>query len=216
MCFFLAQKSPPRVEQQSKDDDDDVEIIIPDELPALMPSNIQTMASRDQHRTNQDHLKTTKERQNVGTLSDQSLQKRARFTEGQVRVLEQSFKKNSYPKKNEIERLSNWLEMSPKVIGVWFQNARQRAHKVTEDDEDDDVEVILPDAVEAERPLVASMEAERPLVASMEAQRPPEVNRRSLSVRIQPEKTSLGEDSADPYEPGTQFNVLIIFQSFCM
>ena len=206
MCFFLAQKSPPRVEQQSKDDDDDVEIIIPDELPALMPSNIQTMASRDQHRTNQDHLKTTKERQNVGTLSDQSLQKRARFTEGQVRVLEQSFKKNSYPKKNEIERLSNWLEMSPKVIGVWFQNARQRAHKVTED-EDDDVEVILPDAVEAQRSLVVPVEA----------QRPQEVNGRSLRVRGPPEKgSSEDEDSADPDEPGTQFNVLIIFQLFCM
>ena len=191
--FFLAQKSPLRVEKQvdSKDDDDDVEIIIPDELPPPMPN-------KDQPRNNQDHLKVSKDLQNVGTLSDHSLQKRARFTEGQVRVLEQSFKKNAYPKKNEIERLSNWLEMSPKVIGVWFQNARQRAHKVTEVDEDDDVEVILPDAVEAQRPLVASMVA----------QRPPEEKRRSLRVRGQPEKgTSENEDSADPDEPGTQFNV---------
>ena len=146
----------------------------------------------------------------MATLSDPSPQaqgKRAKFTEGQVRVLEQSFKKNAYPKKNEIERLSNWLEMSPKVIGVWFQNARQRAHKVTED-EDDDVEVILPDAVEAQRPLVASMEAQRPLVVPVEAQRPQEVNGRSLRVRGPPEKgTSEDEDSADPDEPGTQFNV---------
>ena len=210
MCFFLAQKSPPRVEQQSKDDDD-VEIIIPDELPPPISNKTQPNTNRERPRSNQDHLKATQDRQNVGTLSDQSLQKRARFTEGQVRVLEQSFKKNSYPKKNEIERLSNWLEMSPKVIGVWFQNARQRAHKVTEeneDDDDDDVEVILPDAVDAERPLVASMEAQRPLVVPVEAQRPPEVNRRSLRVRGQPEKgTSEDEDSADPDEPGTQFNV---------
>ena len=206
---FQVQNSPFRAEKQvnSKDDDDDVEIIIPDELPPPISNKTQPNTNREQPRSNQDHLKATQDRQNVGTLSDQSLQKRARFTEGQIRVLEQSFKKNAYPKKNEIERLSNWLEMSPKVIGVWFQNARQRAHKVTED-EDDDVEVILPDAVEAQRPLVASMEAQRPLVVPVEAQRPQEVNGRSLRVRGPPEKgTSEDEDSADPDEPGTQFNV---------
>ncbi|XP_014473502.1 PREDICTED: zinc finger protein 2-like isoform X2 [Dinoponera quadriceps] len=52
------------------------------------------------------------------------------FTEYQIKVLQEFFKNNAYPKDSDLEYLSKVLSLSPHVIVVWFQNARQNVRKV--------------------------------------------------------------------------------------
>jgi len=47
-------------------------------------------------------------------------------------VLQEFFENNAYPKDDDLEYLSKLLGLSPRVIVVWFQNARQKARKVYE------------------------------------------------------------------------------------
>ena len=47
----------------------------------------------------------------------------------QVKSLQEYFDKNAYPKDDDLEELSRVLGLSPRVITVWFQNARQKARK---------------------------------------------------------------------------------------
>uniref|UniRef100_A0A8C1T9J8 Si:ch73-386h18.1 n=1 Tax=Cyprinus carpio TaxID=7962 RepID=A0A8C1T9J8_CYPCA len=54
---------------------------------------------------------------------------RTRFTDYQLRLLQDFFDANAYPKDDEFEQLSNLLKLSTRVIVVWFQNARQKARK---------------------------------------------------------------------------------------
>ena len=54
---------------------------------------------------------------------------RTRFTDYQLRVLQDFFDANAYPKDDEFEQLSNLLTLPTRVIVVWFQNARQKARK---------------------------------------------------------------------------------------
>ena len=61
-----------------------------------------------------------------------SLTKRAnrtRFTDYQIKVLQEFFEQNAYPKDDDLDHLSKLLGLSPRVIVVWFQNARQKARK---------------------------------------------------------------------------------------
>uniref|UniRef100_A0A8C2FD65 Homeobox domain-containing protein n=1 Tax=Cyprinus carpio TaxID=7962 RepID=A0A8C2FD65_CYPCA len=51
---------------------------------------------------------------------------RTRFTDYQLRVLQDFFDTNAYPKDDEIEQLSTVLNLPTRVIVVWFQNARQK------------------------------------------------------------------------------------------
>jgi len=46
-----------------------------------------------------------------------------------AQVLQECFEKNAYPKDDELEALSRLLDLSPRVIVVWFQNARQKIRK---------------------------------------------------------------------------------------
>lgn len=48
---------------------------------------------------------------------------RTRFTDYQIRVLQEFFESNAYPKDDDLEHLSKLLNLSPRVIVVWFQNA---------------------------------------------------------------------------------------------
>uniref|UniRef100_A0A914ZXI9 Zinc finger homeobox protein 3 n=1 Tax=Parascaris univalens TaxID=6257 RepID=A0A914ZXI9_PARUN len=57
---------------------------------------------------------------------------RTRFTDFQLRTLQQFFDKQAYPKDDDLEVLSKKLQLSPRVIVVWFQNARQKARKIYE------------------------------------------------------------------------------------
>nr|XP_055029602.1 zinc finger homeobox protein 3 isoform X1 [Misgurnus anguillicaudatus] len=54
---------------------------------------------------------------------------RTRFSDYQLRALQDFFDANAYPKDDEFEQLSNLLNLSTRVIVVWFQNARQKARK---------------------------------------------------------------------------------------
>ncbi|GFN85986.1 Zinc finger homeobox protein 3, partial [Plakobranchus ocellatus] len=65
----------------------------------------------------------------------QSIGKRAnrtRFTDFQIKTLQDYFERNAYPKDDELEHLSKILNLSARVIVVWFQNARQKARKIYE------------------------------------------------------------------------------------
>ncbi|PIN98006.1 hypothetical protein AB205_0205800, partial [Aquarana catesbeiana] len=67
--------------------------------------------------------------------SDSAFSKRSsrtRFTDYQLRVLQDFFDTNAYPKDDEIEQLSTVLNLATRVIVVWFQNARQKARKTYE------------------------------------------------------------------------------------
>ncbi|KAF0305425.1 Zinc finger homeobox protein 3 [Amphibalanus amphitrite] len=57
---------------------------------------------------------------------------RTRFTDQQVKVLQDFFEKNAYPKEEDLRHLSKVLNLGPRVIVVWFQNARQKVRKVFE------------------------------------------------------------------------------------
>jgi AT-binding transcription factor 1 len=57
---------------------------------------------------------------------------RTRFTDYQIKVLQEYFEQNAYPKDDELDHLSQILNLSPRVIVVWFQNARQKARKIYE------------------------------------------------------------------------------------
>ncbi|XP_031781828.1 zinc finger homeobox protein 4 isoform X2 [Nasonia vitripennis] len=72
---------------------------------------------------------------NGGTIGNNGSGKRAnrtRFTDYQIKVLQEFFENNAYPKDDDLEYLSKLLGLSPRVIVVWFQNARQKARKVYE------------------------------------------------------------------------------------
>uniref|UniRef100_A0A8C4N8C6 Zinc finger homeobox 3b n=1 Tax=Eptatretus burgeri TaxID=7764 RepID=A0A8C4N8C6_EPTBU len=54
---------------------------------------------------------------------------RTRFSDHQLRVLQEFFDANAYPKEDEIEQLSSVLGLGARIIVVWFQNTRQKARK---------------------------------------------------------------------------------------
>ncbi|CAM5998679.1 unnamed protein product [Sphagnum balticum] len=57
---------------------------------------------------------------------------RTRFTDYQLKTLQEFFEKQAYPKDDDLEFLSKKMQLSPRVIVVWFQNARQKARKIYE------------------------------------------------------------------------------------
>ncbi|CAG5120919.1 unnamed protein product, partial [Candidula unifasciata] len=57
---------------------------------------------------------------------------RTRFSDYQIKTLQDYFEQNAYPKDDELEHLSKILGLSARVIVVWFQNARQKARKIYE------------------------------------------------------------------------------------
>lgn len=70
---------------------------------------------------------------------------RTRFTDYQIKVLQEFFENNAYPKDDDLEYLSKLLSLSPRVIVVWFQNARQKARKVYENQPAVDPSPGIPD-----------------------------------------------------------------------
>lgn len=91
---------------------------------------------------------------NSSTSSGGSTGKRAnrtRFTDYQIKVLQEFFENNAYPKDDDLEYLSKLLSLSPRVIVVWFQNARQKARKVYENQPAVDPAPGIPDEAGANR-----------------------------------------------------------------
>jgi len=56
-------------------------------------------------------------------------QQQRQYCSMESQVLQECFEKNAYPKDDELEALSRLLDLSPRVIVVWFQNARQKVRK---------------------------------------------------------------------------------------
>lgn len=96
------------------------------------PNNLQGMLPMTPNRC----MSPNRDFQSSGSVSSGgSTGKRAnrtRFTDYQIKVLQEFFENNAYPKDDDLEYLSKLLSLSPRVIVVWFQNARQKARKVYE------------------------------------------------------------------------------------
>lgn len=54
---------------------------------------------------------------------------RTKFSNYQIKALNQLFKQQRYPKDEQIAKLGKQLHLKQRVITVWFQNARQKARK---------------------------------------------------------------------------------------
>lgn len=63
----------------------------------------------------------TTQNSNPVTTSAGKRANRTRFTDYQIKVLQEFFENNSYPKDSDLEYLSKLLLLSPRVIVVWFQ-----------------------------------------------------------------------------------------------
>ena len=67
--------------------------------------------------------------QGGGPHSKEKRAKRTRFTDYQIKVLQEFFDDNPHPKDDDLDYLTKLLSLSPRVISVWFQNARQKARR---------------------------------------------------------------------------------------
>ncbi|KAG0421194.1 Zinc finger homeobox protein 3, partial [Dictyocoela muelleri] len=78
------------------------------------------------------------------TLNQQQSRRanRTRFTDEQLRFLQDAFEANPYPKDDDLEILSDKLKLNSRVIVVWFQNARQKARKSYENNQNDSHEQV--------------------------------------------------------------------------
>ena len=70
---------------------------------------------------------------------------RTRFSDYQIQVLQEFFDQNAYPKDDDLDHMSKVLNLNPRVIVVWFQNARQKARKSYENQPPVEVEVEVED-----------------------------------------------------------------------
>ncbi|XP_063925866.1 zinc finger homeobox protein 3 isoform X4 [Zophobas morio] len=96
------------------------------------PNNLQAMLPLTPNRClspNRDYNSSSSQG-SCGTTGKRA--NRTRFTDYQIKVLQEFFENNAYPKDDDLEYLSKLLNLSPRVIVVWFQNARQKARKVYE------------------------------------------------------------------------------------
>lgn len=99
-------------------------------------------------------LSPNRDYNNPGSQGSSSSGKRAnrtRFTDYQIKVLQEFFENNAYPKDDDLEYLSKLLNLSPRVIVVWFQNARQKARKVYENQPAAEPAPGIPDEAGANR-----------------------------------------------------------------
>ncbi|CAF0717630.1 unnamed protein product [Brachionus calyciflorus] len=65
---------------------------------------------------------------------------RTKFNESQIKALNNAFKQQKYPKDEQISQLAKQLNLKPRVITVWFQNARQKARKSSINNKEQDEE----------------------------------------------------------------------------
>ncbi|XP_040567513.2 zinc finger homeobox protein 3-like [Lepeophtheirus salmonis] len=100
-----------------------------------MPNYLSNLANRMSQEMNNSVPRPHSPQQSCGGSQTNSSGKRAnrtRFTDYQIKVLQEFFENNAYPKDDDLEYLSKLLGLSPRVIVVWFQNARQKARKIYE------------------------------------------------------------------------------------
>jgi len=100
--------------------------------PYTSPSLHMTQQIRSSSPKQDPSLSTSYAASCTGSSSQERRTNRTRFTNHQMNVLQDFFEKNAYPKDDELESLSKQLDLSPRVIVVWFQNGRQKVRKVYE------------------------------------------------------------------------------------
>ena len=69
---------------------------------------------------------------NFSLSSAQRRPARTKFSDFQLNFLKNLFRQNPYPKDEDLDSLSKSLNLSQRVIVVWFQNARQKARRQLE------------------------------------------------------------------------------------
>ena len=77
------------------------------------------------------NLESRQQQQQQQSTSDSHSQRpnRTKFSDTQIRALNQMFKQQRYPKDEQVARLAKQLRLKQRVITVWFQNARQKIRK---------------------------------------------------------------------------------------
>lgn len=116
---------PPKLNQQT----------FPGQQSFANPNNLQSILPLSTNRClspNRDYASSGSGSQGSASGSTGKRANRTRFTDYQIKVLQEFFENNAYPKDDDLEYLSKLLSLSPRVIVVWFQNARQKARKVYE------------------------------------------------------------------------------------
>lgn len=116
---------PPKINQQG----------FPGQQSFANPNNLQSILPLSTNRClspNRDYASSGSGSQGSASGSTGKRANRTRFTDYQIKVLQEFFENNAYPKDDDLEYLSKLLSLSPRVIVVWFQNARQKARKVYE------------------------------------------------------------------------------------
>ncbi|KAI3387945.1 hypothetical protein SNEBB_000650 [Seison nebaliae] len=64
-----------------------------------------------------------------GTSTPTKRSGRTKFLSSQIKILQDYFDRNAYPKDHQLEELSRKLNLQTRVITVWFQNQRQKLRK---------------------------------------------------------------------------------------
>ena len=101
----------------------------PPSLPGQLPNFLNPLANI---MSNEQPPRQRSPQPSPGGISQGKRANRTRFTDYQIKVLQEFFENNAYPKDDDLEYLSKLLSLSPRVIVVWFQNARQKARKIYE------------------------------------------------------------------------------------
>ncbi|CAF1689212.1 unnamed protein product, partial [Adineta ricciae] len=96
--------------------------------------NQQTFKLQQQQYQQQNQSQTPTQQQQQQTSRRAN---RTRFSDQQLRLLQDAFEANPYPKDDDLEILSQKLKLNSRVIVVWFQNARQKARKSYENNQND-------------------------------------------------------------------------------
>ncbi|CAF1170288.1 unnamed protein product [Adineta ricciae] len=94
--------------------------------------NQQTFKLQQQQYQQQTPTQTQQQQQQTSRRAN-----RTRFSDQQLRLLQDAFEANPYPKDDDLEILSQKLKLNSRVIVVWFQNARQKARKSYENNQND-------------------------------------------------------------------------------
>ncbi len=101
-------------------------------IPGGLPEFLNPLANMMANEQPQGQRSPTPQSQCPGGGPQGKRANRTRFTDYQIKVLQEFFENNAYPKDDDLEYLSKLLSLSPRVIVVWFQNARQKARKIYE------------------------------------------------------------------------------------
>ena len=108
--------------------------------PSLNSHHLSHQKQQHHSHHNHHHQQQQQHQQHSQQHNQQQQSRRAnrtRFTDQQLRFLQDAFEANPYPKDDDLEILSQKLKLNSRVIVVWFQNARQKARKSYENNQTD-------------------------------------------------------------------------------